>query len=158
VRSLRDYETIAAHAFAQRLGLHASEWIVRVDPASAAGVVACAVRRDTMELAAAIAARLSQPLRSVQPWAALVLRHLGAQRPGVATVVREPGALLAALASPQGFAIRTFAFASPVDGNQLHTLMGAKVASRQQVFELRDASGATNRPREDFCDLLVPVN
>lgn len=155
VKSLRDYQMIATHAFADRLGLKPVEWQVRVDPGSSLGVVACAVRHETLALAKGLALHLSQPLHSVRPWAAVVLARVtprgSARRPTL--IFETDGVLLLGTDAEGGPQLRSLPpSASVVDA--LGTL-GIEVSAAQQFGMAVDDSSATKPPRNDFLDLLV---
>lgn len=153
VKSLGDYEAIAAHMFKERLGLLTGEWEFRVDPSSRAGVIACAMRRSAIAVAGQAAGSLGQRIRWIQPWAATVVAQVSAQRKGVATIVHEQGALLACSAAGTGPQIRSLPVGGVGDPPSAAVLFGGSSAA-MQVFRVRDTRSGTGRLPGDFTDIL----
>jgi hypothetical protein len=155
VKNLREYEAIASHALADRLGLTPANWIVRVDPGSALGVVACAVRRETIERVVAVAARLAQPLRSIQPWAARALANASrrVEGAGVPLVLHEPGSTLALATDALGNT-RFVALPESEAATSTLGLLGIEGANIRHVHAVVERSGA-RRLDGEFRDLLA---
>jgi len=157
VRSLQDYEAIAAHMFKERLGLLSSDWDFRIDPASPAGVVACAVRRSSLGTVEQVAKALFQRIKFIRPWGAVALSRAGAQRVGVATIVREGDALLTCATAPSGSQLRSMLLGEHTERPSLGVLFPSPRPAAVQAFAVGREADASRRLRSDFADLLQRV-
>ncbi len=153
IRTVREYEQIAQQNLVESLGLTSSEWQLRVDPSSTIGVVICAVRHETMQLAKGLAVHLKQSVRSVQPWAAALLDHQDVAKTGLPpTVLLEKDAILLFAQDSEGKChLRSLPQSAPIEATL--AAIGIDAAS-VRWFEMSET--AHQQPlRGDFLDLLV---
>lgn len=155
IRSLREFDAIATHAFSERFGLKSSEWQVRADPASALGIVACAVRHETLATVAALAKSLSQPVWSARPWAAHALGHMAGATVGHAPLLlTEPDGMLVCTYGVGGNSdLRAFP-RSARPGEALGAL-GLDATTARRWRSRIDDTAPVKGMRGDFCDLLA---
>jgi hypothetical protein len=140
--------------FKERLGLLSGDWDFRIDPASPAGVVACAVRRSSLATVEQVAKALSQRVKFIRPWAAVALSRAGAQRVGVATIVREGDALLTCATAPSGSQLRSMLLGEHTERPSLGALFPSLRPGAAQAFAVRWEVVASRRVHSDFADLL----